>query len=137
MRKRLNAQDIVNMFRAFWRKHGIVATPAMFYELRHTIIPQVYKFVAPYLAIIEKKYGDQRRLAQARRRAKRKLEQPPDVPNTTARIVSYMAANGTVTARQVASALNLTPSGVSKQLSRSGAFTKVSYGKFALAGGAQ
>jgi hypothetical protein len=64
MRKRLNAQDIVNLFKAFWRKHGIPATPAMFFELRHIIIPKMYKFVASYLVIIEKQYGDQRRLAQ-------------------------------------------------------------------------
>jgi hypothetical protein len=134
-RKRLTEDEIVKVVAAWWNKHGIKGN---FYQLRHCTIPKSYKFVEPFLHIIEEKYIERRRIEQAKRRARRKAEQLAlglRLDRTATRIVEFVQATGTVDAQQVSAALEISLVAARRQLARlarSGILQRVGHGRYAM-----
>jgi hypothetical protein len=117
-RKRLTEDEIVKVVAAWWNKHGITGN---FHQLRHYTIPKSYKFVEPYLHIIEEKYVVRRRVEQAKRRAKRKAEQVALglwQDRTATQVVEFVQATGIVQAAQISAALELSLPAARRQLAR-------------------
>jgi ribosomal protein S25 len=134
-RKRLTENEIVKVVAAWWMKHGINGN---FYQLRHYTIPKSFKFVRPYLDIIEEKYVERRRIEQANRRAKRKAEQVAlgiRDERTTTRIVEIVQATGIVTAEQISTTLEISLAAARRQLARlaqKGILNRVGRGRYAI-----
>ena len=133
-RKRLNEGEIVKVVAAWWQKHGINGN---FYHLRHYTIPKSFKFVRPYLDIIEANYVERRRVEQAKRRAKRKAEQIADgrrQDRISTRIVEFVQATGIVAAEQLSAALEISLVAARRQLARlaqKGILSRVERGRYA------
>lgn len=133
-RKRLNEDEIVKVVAAWWLKHGIEGN---FFRLRRYTIPKSFKFVEPYLHIIEEKYVERRRVEQAQRRAKRKAEKIEAglrQESTSIRIVEFVEANGIVDAEEVATGLDLSLVVARRQLARlagTGTIHRVERGHYA------
>jgi hypothetical protein len=132
-RKRLNEDEIVKVVAAWWNKHGIEGN---FYRLRRYTIPKSFKFVEPYLHIIEANYLQRRRMEQAKRRARRKAEQIADGRRqdfTTTRIVEFVQATGVVDADQLSAALEISLVAARRQLARlakDGRLNRVECGRY-------
>ncbi len=133
-RKRLTEDEIVKVVSAWWQKHGINGN---FYHLRHYTIPKSYKFVEPYLHIIEEKYVERRRIEQAKRRARRKAEQLAlglRQDRTATRIVEFVGGTEIVAAEQVCAALEISVVVARRQLARlakNGTLQRVGRGRYA------
>jgi hypothetical protein len=134
-RKRLTEDEIVKVVAAWWAKHGISGN---FYHLRRYTIPKSFKFVKPYLDIIEEKYIERRRVEQAKRRAKRKAEQIAlglRQDRTATLIVEFVQATGIVDAEQVSAALEISLVAARRQMARlakTGILIRVGRGRYAV-----
>jgi ribosomal protein S25 len=132
-RKRLNEDDIVKVVAAWWKKHGIEGN---FYHLRRYTIPKSFKFVEPYLHIIEGKHRVRSRIEQRKRRKRRQEEQIAGgirFERTRDRIFHHVESAGNVTVKDVADALGLSSAVIRRQLARmtaEGIFERISRGRY-------
>ncbi|MGE0407433.1 MAG: DeoR family transcriptional regulator [Candidatus Korobacteraceae bacterium] len=122
---------------AWWKKHGIKGN---FYQLRHVTIPESFKFVEPFLCIIEEKYMERRRVEQKQRRGRRKAGQIAlglQWERTANRIVEFVQTRGNVAAEQLSAALDISLAAARRQLARlakNGPLQRVGRGRYAASG---
>jgi hypothetical protein len=126
---------IIAVMAAWWEKHGIEGN---FYRVRHYVIPLTYDFALPFLPQIEANHRERQRVAQAKRRAKKKAKQIAaglTTPPTRQAIIEYAMSHTVMTAEDIMTSTGLSRSAASKQLSRlvsADILIRVGFGRYAI-----